>query len=149
MFGLEPTDCLPVLPPFIGMAGMQRLAHPGEYFVVEVESAQQRGELLLQHLLADIAAAAGGCRCEGNGDSPVSSLAGVGARQARRRQRPSGTSAATVQRCAGLPPIRREIGQGSRAGEVVPLWKLGYPALPQAAASDKRAKHGLHCRSIG
>jgi len=36
-----------VLAPFIGMAGVQRLAHPGQHLVVELEPTEQRGELAL------------------------------------------------------------------------------------------------------
>lgn len=42
------------------MAGVQCLANPGEHLVIQPEPAKQLGELLLQHLLADVAAAARG-----------------------------------------------------------------------------------------
>ncbi len=60
VFGLEPLDRLLVLAPFVGVAGVQRLAHPVQHLVVELEPAEQFGELRFQHLLAHIAAAAGG-----------------------------------------------------------------------------------------
>ena len=49
-----------MLAPLIGVAGVQRLLHPFQHLVVEPQLAEQLGELLLQHLLAHIAAAAGG-----------------------------------------------------------------------------------------
>src|SRR5215831_18720342 len=39
---------------------MERLPHPVQHFVVKPEPAEKFGKLLLQHLLAHIAAAAGG-----------------------------------------------------------------------------------------
>jgi len=43
----------------LGVAGVQRIAHPIQHLVVEVQPAQEFGELLLKHLLAHIFAAAG------------------------------------------------------------------------------------------
>ncbi len=48
-----------MLPPLVGMAGVQRFAHPVEHFIVEVEPTEQFGEFLFEHLLADIAAPTG------------------------------------------------------------------------------------------
>ena len=49
-----------MLPALVGVAGVQRLAHPIQHLIVELQPAEQFGELLLQHFLAHIAAAAGG-----------------------------------------------------------------------------------------
>jgi len=35
------------------MAGPQRLPHPGQHLVIELETAQQRGELLLEPFLRE------------------------------------------------------------------------------------------------
>ena len=49
-----------VLAPFVGVAGVQRPAHPFQHLVVEPQSAEQFRELRFERLLADIAAAARG-----------------------------------------------------------------------------------------
>ena len=59
MIGLEPLDCRLVLLTFVRMAGVERLAHPVQHFVVEPKLAKHSGELLLQNLLAHILAATG------------------------------------------------------------------------------------------
>ena len=58
MLGLEPL--IASWCPLIRVAGVQGLAHPGQHLVVEVEAAEQLGELSLKRLLAHILAAAGG-----------------------------------------------------------------------------------------
>ena len=60
VFGLKPLDRLLVLAALVGVAGVQRLAHPFQHLVVEVQPAEQIGELRFQRLLAHILAAAGG-----------------------------------------------------------------------------------------
>ena len=60
VFGPKPLDRLLVLAPLVGVAGVKRLPHPVQHLVVEMQPAEQFGELLLQHLLAHILAAAGG-----------------------------------------------------------------------------------------
>ena len=60
VFGLKPLDRFLVLAPLVGVAGVQRVAHPFQHLVVELQPTEQFGELLLQYLLAHIAAAAGG-----------------------------------------------------------------------------------------
>jgi hypothetical protein len=60
VFGLMPLDCFIVLTPLVGMAGVQRIAHPFQHLVVEVQPAQEFGELPLKHLLADVFTPAGG-----------------------------------------------------------------------------------------
>ncbi|MBL8666342.1 MAG: hypothetical protein JNM48_02645 [Rhodospirillales bacterium] len=58
VLGLETFDRLLMLPLLICVAGVERLAHPTQHLVVELQSAEQRGELLLQHFLTNIPAAA-------------------------------------------------------------------------------------------
>src|SRR3984893_17451123 len=57
VFPLEPPDRFLVLTPFIAVAGVQRLTHPGQHLVIELEPAEQHGELLCQQILAHIAMA--------------------------------------------------------------------------------------------
>jgi hypothetical protein len=52
--GPEPLDRLLMLAPLVGVAGVQRLAHPFQHLVVELQPAQQVGELLFNNLLANI-----------------------------------------------------------------------------------------------
>ena len=59
VFGLMALDRLLVLAPLVGVAGVQRIAHPFQHLVVEVQPAQEFGELLLEHLLPNILAPAG------------------------------------------------------------------------------------------
>jgi hypothetical protein len=58
VFALEAPDRFLVLAPFIGVAGVQGIAHPDQHLVIELEPAEQHGELLFQQLLAHIATAA-------------------------------------------------------------------------------------------
>jgi hypothetical protein len=82
--GLVPLNGFIVLAPLVGMAGVQRIAHPLQHLVVELHKPQQFGELLFQHLLAHIATAAGSRVALANiGDNtlgsppPVSGSAGI------------------------------------------------------------------------
>ena len=43
-----------VLAPLVGVAGVQRLAHPFQHLVVELQPAQQIGKLLFDNFLANI-----------------------------------------------------------------------------------------------
>ena len=60
MLGLEPFDRRLVLPPLIRVTSLQRLPHPGQHLVVEVQPAEQLGKLGFQRFLAHIFAPAGG-----------------------------------------------------------------------------------------
>ena len=60
VFGLMPLDRLLVLAALVGVAGVQRIAHPFQHLVVEAQPAEQFGELRFERLLAHILAAAGG-----------------------------------------------------------------------------------------
>jgi hypothetical protein len=53
-------DRLLMLAPLVGVAGMQRIAHPFQHLVVELQPPEQFGELRLQCFLAHILAATGG-----------------------------------------------------------------------------------------
>ena len=59
VFGLMPLDRFLVLAPLVGVAGVQRVAHPFQHLVVELQPAEQFGELRFEHFLAHIFAAAG------------------------------------------------------------------------------------------
>ncbi|MFO1153854.1 MAG: hypothetical protein U1E42_09370 [Rhodospirillales bacterium] len=59
VFRAEALDRLLVLAVLVGVAGVQRLAHPFQRLVIQAQLTEHRGELMLQHLLADIRAAAG------------------------------------------------------------------------------------------
>ena len=59
VFGLMPLDRLLVLAALVGVAGVQRIAHPFQHLVVELQPPEQFGELRFQRLLAHIVAAAG------------------------------------------------------------------------------------------
>jgi hypothetical protein len=59
MFGLEAADCLLVVAPFVSMAGAECILHPFQHGIVEVEAAEQFGELMLQDLFAHVLAPAG------------------------------------------------------------------------------------------
>jgi hypothetical protein len=54
-------DGFVVLAALVGVAGVQRIAHPFQHLVVELEPPEQFGELRLERFLADMLAAAG-CR---------------------------------------------------------------------------------------
>ena len=58
LLSLMTFDCFLVFPPLIGVAGMKRIAHPFQHFVIELQATWQFRELLLQLFLADIFAAA-------------------------------------------------------------------------------------------
>jgi hypothetical protein len=60
VLGLMPLDRLLVLAPFVGVAGVQRIAHPFQHLVVELQPPEHFGELLFQRFLAHIMAATGG-----------------------------------------------------------------------------------------
>ena len=60
VFGLMALDGLLLFPPLDGVAGVKRITYPFQHLVVEVQPAQEFGELLLDHLLAHILAPAGG-----------------------------------------------------------------------------------------
>ena len=61
VFGLMALDRLLVLASLVCMAGVQRVAHPFQYLIVEMQPTQEFGELLLKHFLAHIFTPAG-CR---------------------------------------------------------------------------------------
>src|SRR5438046_6710921 len=65
-------DGLLVLAPLVGVAGVQRLAHPFKHLVVEFEPAKQFSELRFECLLAHMLAAA-----EGRVASALISVAGT------------------------------------------------------------------------
>ena len=60
VFGLMALDRLLVLAALVGVAGVQRVAHPFQHLVVELQPPEQFGELRFERFLADIFAAAGG-----------------------------------------------------------------------------------------
>ncbi|MGA7385005.1 MAG: hypothetical protein WBW81_10085 [Methylocella sp.] len=47
-FGAQPSDGFLLLPALVDVAGVERLTHPGQHLVIELESAKQHGELLFQ-----------------------------------------------------------------------------------------------------
>ena len=60
VFGLMALDRFLVLAALVGVAGVQRIAHPFQHLVVEAQPPEQFGELRFERLLAHILAAAGG-----------------------------------------------------------------------------------------
>ena len=60
VFGLMALDRLLVLAALVGVAGVQRVAHPFQHLVVELQPPEQFGELRFERFLAHILAAAGG-----------------------------------------------------------------------------------------
>ena len=57
-FDLKPLDRFLVLAALVGVAGVQRVAHPFQHLVVEPQAAEQFGELRFNRFLADVFAAA-------------------------------------------------------------------------------------------
>ncbi len=60
VFSLMALDRLFVFTPLVCVAGVQRIAHPLQHLIIELEPPKEFCELRLQHFLADISAAAGG-----------------------------------------------------------------------------------------
>ena len=57
--GLMPLDRFLVLSALVGVAGVERVAHPFQHLVVELEPPEQFGELRFERFLTDIFASAG------------------------------------------------------------------------------------------
>jgi len=58
VLGPEPLDRRLVLPALVSMAGVERLANPGQHLVVKAQPAKQLSELSLQRFLAHMLAPA-------------------------------------------------------------------------------------------